>query len=105
MKRADELLDESHFRVALLACAHCGQRFLSVFTETIDWADGEDPQYWNVLPLEEAEAADLVRRRESLDEAALAAIGRERRSLKRDFPKDAQPRVYWATGLRVGPHD
>jgi hypothetical protein len=89
----------------LLACAHCGQRFLSVFTETIDWADGEDPQYWNVLPLEEAEAADLVRRRDSLDEAALARIGEGRRSLKRDFPKNGEPRAYWAAGLRVGPHD
>jgi len=32
-----ELIDESHVHVAILACGQCGQRFVSVFTETIDW--------------------------------------------------------------------
>ena len=34
---AVELVDESHFHVMILACPSCEQRFLSVFTETIDW--------------------------------------------------------------------
>jgi hypothetical protein len=99
---AQDLIDESHFHAMILTCGGCGQRFLSVFTETIDWVDGEDPQYWTLLPITEGEAADLLR---TPSEAMLHAIGPDRRSLLRDFPKGADPRVYWSTGMRVGPHD
>ena len=40
----------------VLQCRRCDQRFLSVFTETIDWQDGEDPQQWAVLPITNEEA-------------------------------------------------
>src|SRR5688500_15997153 len=63
-----ELIDESHLHVMILACPACEQRFASVFTETVDWVDGEDPQYWVVLPITAAEAADLAERRASLTE-------------------------------------
>jgi hypothetical protein len=46
------LVDESHFDVALLRCPACGQRFASVFTERIDWVNGEDPQFTVVLHFE-----------------------------------------------------
>ena len=39
-----ELIDDSHFHVMILACPCCTQRFVSIFTETIDWEDGDDPQ-------------------------------------------------------------
>lgn len=42
-----ELIDESHFHVMILACPRCTQRFVSVFTETVDWADGDDPHVQN----------------------------------------------------------
>ena len=99
-----ELIDESHFHAMILACPSCTQRFLSVFTETIDWADGEDPQYWTLLPITESEAAGLAQQGIP-GEAALNALGPDRRSLRRDFPKGADPRAYWSTGMRVGPHD
>src|SRR5690554_2246946 len=38
------LAHDDHFRVALRRCNACGQRFLSVFTELIDWNDGDDSQ-------------------------------------------------------------
>ena len=64
-----DLIDESHFHVMILACPSCAQRFVSMFTETIDWVNGDDPQDSTLLPVTEAEEADLVRRRDSLTEA------------------------------------
>jgi hypothetical protein len=36
LTHVQDLIDESHFHVMILACPHCSQRFVSVFTETID---------------------------------------------------------------------
>jgi hypothetical protein len=57
----------------ILACPRWAQRFLSVFTETINWEDGDDPQYWTLLPLTGAETADLVREGDSITETELRA--------------------------------
>jgi hypothetical protein len=100
-----DLIDESHFHVMTLACPLCSQRFVSVFTETIDWVDGEDPQYWTLMPITGAEAADLVRQQASLNETILNALGPGRRSLGRDFPKGDARRVFWGSGIYVGLHD
>ena len=103
--REVELIDESHFHVMILACLGCSQRFVSVFTETIDWADGDDPQYWMLLPITEAERSDLAQRRDSMAEAMLDGLGMGRRCLQYDHPKTSAPRCYWSTGIMVGPHD
>lgn len=100
-----ELIDESHFHVMILACSGCGQRFVSVFTELIDWSGGDDPQYWTLLPLTDREADGLVRKGDAVTEARLNALGPDRRSLRRDYPKAAAPRCIWGTGVRIGPHD
>ena len=100
-----ELIDESHLHVMILACSHCTQRFVSVFTETIDWVDGDDPQYWTLLPITEAEAADLDEQRDSLTEERLDALGRDRRCLRLDHPKAEARRVFWGTGIYSDLHD
>ena len=105
LSRLRELIDESHFIVAILACPRCGQQYVSIFTEMIDWEDGNDPQYWTVLPITWAEAESLMRQGASLNEMSLNALGRERRSLRRDHPKAGPPRVFWGSGILVGPHD
>ena len=105
LSRLRGLIDESHFIVAILACPRCGQQYVSVFTELIDWADGNDPQYWTLLPITWAEAESLMRQGASLSEMSLNALGRERRSLRRDHPKAGPPRVFWGSGINVGPHD
>ncbi|HJW85378.1 MAG TPA: hypothetical protein VJ440_01955 [Candidatus Brocadiaceae bacterium] len=99
------LIDESHFHVMIFACPVCTQRFVSVFTESIDWQDGDDPQYWTLLPITEAEADDLIRQQDSLTETRLNALGADRRSLQRDHPKATEACNYWGTGIFVGPHD
>ena len=82
-----DLIDESHFHVMILACTDCAQRFVSVFTETVDWVDGEDPQAWSVLPITNAEAADLMQRRDGSADAVLGSLGPARRCLRRECPK------------------
>ena len=105
LTRATELVDESHFHVALLVCPRCAQRFVWVFTEEIDWADGEDPQSCSMLPITQAEADGLVRDGASVTEARLSALGPGRRCLQHEYPKRAPPRTTWGSGLFVGPHD
>ena len=100
-----ELIDESHFHVMILACAECAQRFVSAFSETVDWVDSEDPQYWTLLPITDAEAFDLVQERHSLTETQLWRLGPDRRCLRRDFPKGGEPHSYWSPGMYIGPHD
>jgi hypothetical protein len=100
-----DLIDESHFHVMTLACPRCAQRFVSVFTETIDWVNGDDPQDSTLLPITEAEDADLVQRGASLTEADLNWVGSGRRSLRRDCPSGAAQRIFWGKGISVGRHD
>jgi len=105
LTRVAELIDESHFHVMTLACPRCTQQFVSVFTEIIDWEDGDDPQYWTLLPITGEEAADLARQRVSLPETKLDALGPGRRSLQHDHPKGVERYIYWGTGIHVGMHD
>lgn len=95
------LVDESHLIVTILACKSCLQRFLSAFEEEVDWADGDDPQYWTLLPLTHDEATQLLPPAAAPTATQLNALGRKRRSLRRDYPKGNEKRVYWATGLTV----
>jgi hypothetical protein len=105
LRLEEDLVDESHYHVMILTCSYCAQRFISIFTEEIDWVDGEDPQYWTVMPLTQQEAVDLGCRRGSLSDGELISLAPDRRSLQRDYPKGAdKPRLFWATGVWVGPH-
>jgi hypothetical protein len=92
------LIDDTHFRVRILACSRCTQQFLSVFEEEVDWEDGEDPQYWTLLPLTRVEAADLVQQGDSLTARQLDALGPRRRCLQFAHPKAEAARIFWGTG-------
>lgn len=100
-----DLIDESHFHVMIRSCSSCSQRFISIFTEMIDWSDGDDPQYWTLMPITEAEGDALMRRGEAVTESDLNSLGSERRSLMHDYPKGKPARTSWGTGIFVGPHD
>jgi hypothetical protein len=90
-----ELIDESHFHVTIRACRSCSQRFVSIFTEMVDWVDGDDPQYWTLLPVTAAEAAKLAEQGSSVTEMELNAFGPGRRCLRHDHPKGGPARSYW----------
>lgn len=81
-------------------CGACGQRYLSVFTERIDWVNGEDPQDWALMPVTEEESAAAS------GGAALGEIGVGRRCLRAYHPSDDGMRMFWSVGPAViGPHD
>jgi hypothetical protein len=96
-----ELVDESHFRITLRACPACSQHFIAAFVEDVDWADGDDPQYWSMMPLRMEEsirlvvlpAAELIRQ--------LGLLSTDRRCLHRNAPKGAPASVAWRDGLRL----
>ena len=100
------IVDDSHFIVAIARCASCGQHLVSVFCETIDWADGEDPQDWLLIPVEATEVQALIAAGERDVERTLFALA-PRRHLTRRFPKAADaPVLAWRSGpIRVPPHD
>lgn len=98
------LIDESHFIVSVRCCGSCSQHFLQVTTETIDWQDGEDPIYRTVIPISQAEKANLLAEK-PLSEGAVATVGVGRSALRYDWPKGAEPSVYWGTGMRLLAHD
>lgn len=96
------LVEESHFGLSLHACRSCGQRFVHLFAERIDWQGGEDPQDWLLIPISAAEA-DAVR---VAGESAVRALP-ARRFLLRDWPSGSDgPEVGWRDGpVLVPPHD
>lgn len=98
-------IDESHFNVRALECTHCTRRYLSVFTESIDWVNGDDAQRWLVAPVSAHEYERAEALISSSVEAALSVVPAERRSLCRDFPSGGELRTFWSSGLRVGGHD
>jgi hypothetical protein len=99
------LIDESHYIVSIKRCPHCTQAYLSVFTETIDWIGGEDPQYRTLLPITADETLVLVAHGERVSDSTLNALGPQRRSLCIDYPRDGGKRMFWNTGMCIGPHD
>ena len=101
------LVDESHFGVPILRCVRCGQHFLSLFCERVDWADSDDPQTRVVVPVSEDEARRLQVANVAADENAIREIvANERRFLYHDMPKGAPETLAWKTRLLFIPgHD
>lgn len=102
---AVELVGESHLVVALRRCV-CGQRFLTIFAERVDWATGEDPQERLVVPISAAEGDALVADGEALDLDAIAALGADRDHLWVDWPSGGVPKPQWLRApITIPPHD
>ena len=105
--RIAELADESHFGASISRCAGCGQHFLTMFCERIDWADGDDPQTWVAVPVSGDEAQRLQSANVAADESAiLGIIAGERRFLFHDTPKGGAGTLAWMTRpLFIPAHD
>jgi len=99
------LVQESHFSIRITACS-CGQRFVTVFTECIDWRGGEDDQTWLALPVTADEAASLVATREGQLVGVVSALAVGRRFMMRRFPTGGSMTLSWHHGgFVIGPHD
>ena len=100
------LIDESHFIVRIVSCPQCDQRYVMVFTELIDWKDGDDPQYRSVLPLTARESEQLMAQGGKVDLRLIESLGTSRRHLRTSWPKGGTQGIFWAEGcLSIGPHD
>jgi hypothetical protein len=105
LKPVEFVVDDTHLVVRLLVCGACGEKFVSIMTETVDWVDGDDPQHWVSIPLTADEAAKLVAAGKDGLPQALGELDHERRSLHRDAPKGAAATSYWANGIAIAQHD
>lgn len=106
MENREWIVDESHFIVSHGTCKHCGQRYLFVFAETVDWENGEDPQTTNRMPITDAEAAELKRLPSKAEvERRLGTLGRDRPTVHSHWPSVGDPLIRWISGIIVGPHD
>lgn len=101
-----ELVAESHFSIKIRRCAECRQQFITVFAELIDWDNGEDPQECSVVPINDLEAARLLKigGERALHEM-LWALAPTRRSLHIRWPSGDRKSARWATGVIIGRHD
>lgn len=100
-----ELVYESHFMVSVLECKLCTQKWLSIFTELIDWNDGDDDQSSWLMPLRPEEAAELISAGAQVSTTRITEIGSGRRSLYIARPTGQEQRISWSHGLFIGPHD
>ena len=75
-------VDEPHFDGKLGRCRSGGKQFVQIFTEFVDWADGDDPQYWDLLPLTDQEADALAAQGAGVDLKGIEELGRDRRRLE-----------------------
>ena len=88
-------------------CESCGQHFLTLFCERVDWADSDDPQKWLAFPVSADEVRQLQAANVAADENILTTIvARQQRFLYHDMPKGAADVLEWKTGmLRIPAHD
>ena len=90
------LISESHFS---------GHPFVVVFTECVDWKNGEDDQRWLALPLQEDEFAKLAKAAEKEIYGEVASL-EDRRFVSRTYPTGGELGAEWCDGgFQIGHHD
>jgi hypothetical protein len=98
-------IDESHLSVNLVRCPACGGRALRIFTELIDWSEGDDSQATLLVPLPTGDPGTLS---EEAGVAALLARLPPGTHLARIYPKGltTPPTWIWRQGrAHILPHD
>ena len=100
LERRHELIRESHFNVRIVGCHACGQAFLWVFSELIDWSAGDDSQGWIRIPLTVDEVRNLRGLPEDDVERTIYGIGENRRSLRRIHPRGMTAGCSWDWGFQ-----
>ena len=92
LERVEVFVDESHFMRRLHKCRECGQLYFYEFTEEIDHAHGEDPQYRKYIPVENAEQIETLRA------SSASELLRYFPRLQSDWSKDVErPVIRWVT--------
>ena len=104
LDRSRQLFDDSHFRVMVLGCKACGQRFLSVFTELSDYVNGDDSQGWVLVPITDDEEQGLASAGTAEFARQVYATGKERWSLLKIHACGHPANVFWGVGIPMLPH-
>lgn len=98
------LVDGSHFGAHIRNCPGCGQPFLHLFMELIDWVMGDDSQATITLPLTPEQAEELESR--EVDEAFLDRQAYSGRHLLWSHPSGKEPYTRWLEGrIHIMRHD
>lgn len=93
---------EPHFEIELKRCT-CGQAWVVVFTERVDFRDGDDVQTWLAVPVTPDEAKVLSTCEPSRVPGGVAELGRDRRFLMRST---FSHQIAWReSGFAIPPHD
>ena len=96
-----ELIFESHYGVSVCCCPDCDQHWIIIWTERIDWEDGNDDQDTSIVPLTKEEAETLVKQGENVSMDMVEEFARNRKWLHR-YNRE-EPR--WRNGqLSIGFH-
>ncbi|RSM86545.1 hypothetical protein DMH04_12890 [Kibdelosporangium aridum] len=90
------IVSDSHFGVSLRKCPECGQQFVAIFTEFVDWQGGDDAQYFDIVPVTPIEAKYIVNAQDLLRD--LSKLGNRRRRVSSDWPTGGRNRVSWKHG-------
>ena len=100
------IVDESHFITGIRRCTNCGQQFVSVFSEQVDWANSDDPQWRAIVAVKPADVERLVALGPAGFETAFAELPPPSRHLVRSWPGGGTAKNYWASGrVCMMPHD
>jgi hypothetical protein len=103
-RQVAEVIAESHFHVLVLECPACGQRSVSIFSEAIDWANGDDAQFWRLAPLTVEESQRLIAGGGRTCIPAIMAMASDRRHLAVDHPTERECTFAWSAFLFIEPH-
>jgi hypothetical protein len=97
LRETHRLVEQSHFGVSLRECPECRQAFVAIFTEFVDWAGGEDAQYFDIVPLTGTEVTSLATQGPGVDLVTLGALGSVRRRLSSAWPTGEDKTIAWRT--------
>jgi hypothetical protein len=101
-----ELVERSHFGLSILECPTCNQHWIYIFTETIDWTDGDDALFLTLLPITKSESDELQAQRANVDTKRIEQIGLNRRYLQINHPTRAGKKTCWGYGpLFIDPNN
>jgi hypothetical protein len=91
------IVTDSHFGVSVRVCPHCEQLFIAIFTEFVDWAGGDDAQYFDIVPVIPVELAKIEQADRTLTKD-LSNLGIGRKHVASSHPTGEPREVFWKHG-------
>jgi hypothetical protein len=92
------LIGDSHYGVSVRVCDSCGQQFVAIFTEFVDWTGGDDAQYFEVVPVTPEEADEVIAAGENVTTRRLGELGEGRKHLSDHWPTGGPQEIFWRSG-------